>query len=247
MNRSDLGIWLGVVSKGRPETVEKLQSICGPATWYVDDDEGELYMEAGAGRIVLDSEYPGKRSHVLDDGFALGLPTFVMDDDVQEWVLLDRDDDGGQIVRPATFEEVLGVLFRGLKITGARLAGGPPTPNAFYVDINRPIKTRHFVNCYFHLVLPTHLRYDPTMYVKEDYDYTLQHIREYGAVARCERVLPHFQHERAKGGCSWRTDEDRDICCARLIEKWGDWVRPHPRRAHEVLLSVPQPKRAKRL
>jgi len=73
--------------------------------------------------------------------------------------------------------------------------------------------------------------------LKEDYDYTLQHLRAYGQVARLNRIMPTFRHRSNAGGAvAYRTPDLEVQAIAYLRAKWGDCIRPNTRRPHEVLL-----------
>lgn len=46
---------------------------------------------------------------------------------------------------------------------------------------------------------PTHLPFNEELSLKDDYEYTVQHIKEYGGAARCFLIMAHWKHERNKG------------------------------------------------
>ena len=59
----------------------------------------------------------------------------------------------------------------------------------------------HFVVGDFVVVQPSsQLRWDEAMTLKEDYDFTCQHIYEFGRVARCNRLLILAEHYVNAGG-----------------------------------------------
>ena len=84
------------------------------------------------------------------------------------------------------------------------------------------------------------VRFDTTLTLKEDYDYTCSHLKEHGAVLRCNRLFISAKHETNSGGaCSIRDPEGKeerkniDI----LKAKWGRSIRNHHSRPNQVVLS----------
>jgi ATP-dependent RNA circularization protein (DNA/RNA ligase family) len=81
------------------------------------------------------------------------------------------------------------------------------------------------------------LRFDERLRLKEDYDYTCQHLAEYGEVGRIDYLLATFAHRTNRGGAvAVRTPELEQEMIDYLMQKWPDAIKPNPRRPGEVLL-----------
>lgn len=93
----------------------------------------------------------------------------------------------------------------------------------------------------FILVHPCKLFFDEQMKLKEDYDYTMAHIYEFGGVARCNAILAHFAHRSNAGGAvDFRTAEREQEAIAHLKKKWGAYIQDNPKRPNEILLKLPR-------
>jgi hypothetical protein len=116
-----------------------------------------------------------------------------------------------------------------------------PTANTYFY--RQAVSTHLFVVGDMILVSPTSLRFDEQLLLKEDYDYTCQHLNAYGAVARVNGVMAEFRHRSNPGGAvAYRSEALEAESIAYLRGKWGDWIRPNPRRPGEVLLKWKAPK-----
>ena len=75
------------------------------------------------------------------------------------------------------------------------------------------------------------------MTLKEDYDYTCQHLARYGLVARCDLILAEFAHRSNAGGAvAYRTGERERDMIRHLMKKWPGKFRMNPKRANEVIM-----------
>jgi hypothetical protein len=240
-----LNAWVAVVSDGRPANVERMNELIGPATWYVPDDQLEDYKDAGAPAVVPDGRWPGKRNKALEDAFSQRLECLQLDDDLKALTIA-VPDNGRLMPREVGIATVVSILRSALRQTRFRLAGKSPTANPFYTRQEKPITTG-FVIAQMMLVRDSSPRFDDALLIKHDYDFTLQHVKAYGGVARCDHVLCPFDYGKAAGGCqSFRDDKVEAHEVEYLVKKWGSRVvRPHPRRPGQVILKIPRPKRAR--
>ena len=139
----------------------------------------------------------------------------------------------------SNLEECVSVIEQALDNTRTKLGGGNVAANAFYFDPFKPIKLHHFILGDFSVIKPTDLRFDTRFKLKEDYDYTLQHIQKYGGVARCDSIIAKFKHRVNKGGAvDIRTPEIEQESIRLLRKKWGRNIVDNPKRPNEVLLRV---------
>ena len=105
---------------------------------------------------------------------------------------------------PFTFGETLATLRLALRGTPFKLAGIAPTANPFYGSARTAL--RHFIIGDLMLVAATELRFDPAFRLKEDYDYTCQHIDRYGGVVRVDWLLGHLPAPENPGRRGRRAD-----------------------------------------
>lgn len=226
-----------VISAGRPASVAKLQPqlVDLETVWIVPERDVQAYQEAGAGAVYAD---PGSlvqaRNMGLDFAHDQGRPCVQLSDDLGPIKMMDSN--GGVHGVPLSWavEQLVASL------GDARLAGCSPTGNAFYTDPKKPVKTAHFIVGDLIAVAPTRLRFDERLRLKEDYDYTCQHLSRYGLVARRDDILPVFAHRSNSGGAvAYRTAELEQEAIALLKKKWPYAIKDNPRRPNEVLLKWP--------
>ena len=110
----------------------------------------------------------------------------------------------------------------------------PPTTNPFYAK--NEIQLNAFVIASMCLTKPSDERFDPNVRLKEDYDFTLQHIKNNGGVVRWHKYLLNFKHYTNSGGVvSYRNKSTESKSINYLIEKWGDAITLNKKRENEIL------------
>ena len=220
-----------VISKGRAATALEVEARFGvPTTWVVP--KGEKYDVAN----VIHQKKSGlsnARNTVLDDCFKTHEYCIMLDDDyVKSYRFLSKTQK-----TEVPFTDVVQEMYDVLSKSPLHLAGCVATSNPFFSS--QKVQFKHFCIASCILVKRTDLRFDTKFKLKEDYDYTLQHIKKYGGVARIGYMTPAFTHYVNKGGAvADRNDELEGKSIALLKKKWGDTVRDNPRRPNEVLLKV---------
>jgi hypothetical protein len=174
----------------------------------------------------------GARNAALKHAFAQDRPCVQTDDDLKG-IGFTAD---GALVTTISFAEAVDKMLEGALETGAYLAGAAPTPNSYFYG--KPIGKVHFVCASICLVLPCGLRFDPALELKEDYDYTLQHLQTFGCVARVNGILPNYQHYSNKGGAvAVRSVELEQATISYLMEKWPGKLSLNHKRKNEILLK----------
>lgn len=230
-----------VVSKGRPRNVPAMEAMLDEllcVAWIVPEDEVGEYQYAGA-RCVIgeDGGLAAQRNVALDLAFADNRPCVQLDDDLKPWPHSQpiRFTYDGKTTRPMSVVEAITFVGISMDETGALLGGIAPTTNLFFYS--RPV-TSAFCPACFTVTLPNPIRFDTALPLKEDYDYTLQHLTAHGSVARCNGVMANFGRYSRSGGCStFRTPEVEAEACRVLLERWPGHLRPNPRRPNELLLK----------
>jgi len=228
---------IAVISARRPEAVLAMEKFLpSDATWYVANGEGDLYRNAGAKNVIESGLLVPSRNRALEDAFSQNKICIQISDDLTKIQRLESNKGIDTSLVDAIFELVIA-----LDANNCYLAGCAPTANPFYGS--QKIKTNGFIVGDLIAVKPTNLRFDTNLELKEDYDYTCQHLNFYGRVARCDFLLAAFKHRTNKGGAvSYRNTEREQAAINYLINKWPGAIKNNPRRENEVLLRWPKVK-----
>lgn len=229
-------IHLAVISANRPMAVGNINRLIGkdfPATWYVGRGDARMYGLAGAKTVVESGGLINSRNAALNQAFHEKKICVQLSDDLL----------GVSLATSKTSFEPLGVLsaigmiLKIMDDVGALMGGAAPTANPFYFDPDKPVRTNLFIVADLLVVKPNPLRFDPKLRLKEDYDYTLQHLKKYGKVARCDAVLANFKHRTNYGGAvAYRTPKYEQEAIGYLKNKWGGAIVDNPRRPNEILM-----------
>lgn len=230
--------YLAIISSRRAANVPRMEKVAAGLNpvWYVGEGETGDYEHMGAERVVGAGGLVEARNRALDD--ATDQLCVQLSDDARRmgWALDQKT------VAPLTLAEAIEALIKSLDTTGAKLAGAAPTPNPFFSKA-RIHETAFIVGDFIAIAAGCPLRFDPKLTLKEDYDYTVQHLTEYGKVARVDQIMATFLHGTNRGGAvSIRTAEAEQANIAYLNEKWPGCFRPNQRRPNEILLVWPAKK-----
>jgi hypothetical protein len=227
---------IAVISSGRPGAPAKMARFLEglDVTWYVGPDERDDYERFVVGYIVEGLGLIEARNRALDDAFDHGWPCLQLSDDLTKLQMIEAS---GQTVE-CSLQRAIDTMSNATAMTGAKLAGVAPTSNAFFGK--REINPRGFCVGDMILVQPTDLRFDSRFRLKEDYDYTAQHLDRYGKVARVDWILASFTHRTNPGGAvAVRTPEVEQEAIAILKEKWPAAIRDNAKRPDEILFRWP--------
>merc|ERR1740121_1844178 len=114
------------------------------------------------------------------------------------------------------------------------LAGVFPTANAAMTLGTDEYGFYNFILGDFFVAEPSSpCRFDNSMTLKEDYDYTCAHIRAHGSVLRCNRMFITVKHQSNAGGAVTNRDSagtKEKAIIAILMSKWPGVFRPNNRR-----------------
>lgn len=237
-NVSGVDVFVTVISHARAKNVERMSALVGEATWVVGYGEADIYEAAGAKYTITGGKLCESRNLALRKAWEKGIACVQLSDDLTKLEAAIISPDGKTRATPISFEETLTRMLQGLTETKTYLAGVAPTNNPFYSNPRAPINTSGFIVGDCIVVRPCGLYFDTQFSLKEDYDYTLQHLSTYGAVARRDDLLLSFLHRTNAGGAvAVRTSELEKENIRRLKTKWPSRVRDNPKRPNEVLLS----------
>lgn len=231
-------IHYAIISHLRPDNVEKMEKITGipkKLNWYVGKGEKKDYVHA-QGEINEAGNLVESRNEALRNANAESNYCLMLDDDLSDVQMFNAI-----TTSPLSFDNMIREMYKILRSIPLFLAGVSATGNHFYFDPNKPISTKHFIiaSCMLSKY-PSEVFFDKQFKTKEDYDFTLQHIKKYGGVARINYLAPRFQHYTNKGGVvASRTNEIEQDSITKLKKKWGDTIRPNTRRGpNEILLKI---------
>jgi hypothetical protein len=211
-----------------------MTALIGNATWYVGHGEQRAYTEAPV--TVESGGLCVSRNHALRDAAKhLLAPCIQLSDDLTRL----RRATSRKTTEPLDFAGAVRLLQAACAEVGASLAGCAPTDNAFYSNPANPIATSAFIVGDFILVMPCNLYFDESLRLKEDYDYTLQHLQKFGVVARRNDILASFTHRSNSGGAvEYRTPALEQASIQHLRGRWGAVIQPNKKRANEILLKL---------
>lgn len=224
-----------VISHRRPSNVLKMnERVDMPLNWYVGDDKDKNDYKTD---VIVSGNLCESRNQILKDSWEQDKIAVMIDDDIKG-IKECYIQNGKKTTRDITLSEALSVMYNSLMNTGLKLAGVNPTHNAFFCNTNKPIQLKHFIIASMCMVKPCELYFDESFRTKEDYDYTLQHIKQFGGVARCDTILANFEHYKNAGGVvDYRTDEIERDSIDRLKCKWGELIADNSKRPNEILIK----------
>lgn len=219
-----------VISHHRPENVPLMeQQTDKPIHWFLGlDDDYDAKHTHRAGDLCK------ARNAALNYAFKHNEPCLMLDDDL---VKCQQVSNGS--LNTISLDQMAMEMQNVLDSLPVKMAGISPTRNLGWYNPNKPIGYKHFCIASCILVQPNKLRFDEKLRTKEDHDYTLQHIKEYGGVARLNYLMPHFRHYTNKGGVvEYRNLAVEEQSIRYMINKWGKTVQRNKKRKGEILLRV---------
>lgn len=246
--------YFAVISSSRPGNVPGMQALlkdCSSLVWYVGSCQAEAYKKAGAVSVVEGGGLCNSRNMALEAAFAVGKVCVQISDDVhrlryidspadQNWVKPKSISVANAIAKAADTIDVSFVAAARFvesccRLTGAHLGGIYPCPNDGQACGGKPIMTEHFVVGDFFVSSNSSPRFDLDMTLKEDYDYTVQHLHTYGKVARVNRLIIYADHYDNHGGAVACRNKSREAKNIRLLrQKWPGVFMNSPRGPSEV-------------
>src|SRR5215831_1339189 len=237
---------LAIISSGRPKNMiamhEHLENT--ECTWYVGHGEKQQYLEYNPNNIAYKIKESGKliesRNQAITDALNNQKDLVMIDDDLVR-IKLKALDQPTVISLYTAIKLMQDALYIQDQI---HLAGIAPTANEFYYP-NRPFDTDKFlISAMLYIRNPITIYFDNNMTLKEDYDYTLQHIAQFGGALRCNQILANFKHYGNQGGVKpIRNMQEEQKNIAYLKQKWGNKViKDNKRRPNEILLRIPKTK-----
>ena len=236
---------VAILSYGRAGNVKTLGVFPDAAICVRAEQFGEYQAEYPDNEIIVQTQpgASGARNAILDAWNDRDI--LMMDDDVSAIkCFVPRSGAKGKYdtvpLEGDRLIETLNKMFSSARSLGAYHWGVSPTSNPLFYNDKKPVSTDNFVNGSMTGYLAgIDIRFDLALIHKEDYDFTVQAWLRYGRVLRFNAILTNAAHRSNKGGaCEYRTDETERESIKVLVEKWGDLIRPNPKRANEVILTL---------
>tara|TARA_R110000737_G_C14423659_1_gene458274 strand:- start:27 stop:770 length:744 start_codon:yes stop_codon:yes gene_type:complete len=225
------------ISHNRHENVESFIEKVGTneIIFFVKDQKDkELYLENGAKKVIISGSLMDSRNSSLEYCFSLNKICIQLSDDLEKIML--NDFTGKRTHKYVSVLNVLEDLITKFKSSKYHFAGFPPTNNPFFALKEEELNK--FIVGDFIIIKPNFLRFDNNLRLKEDYDYTLQHIKELGGCIRYGKYLNSFKHYSNKGGAvDYRNSELEQKTIKYLISKWGNCIKLNQKRENEILLN----------
>lgn len=225
---------VAIISSGRPDTAPLMEQHCADLnpTWYVGAGEAATYTRAGARTVTEAGDLISARNQALND--AAGTWCVQVSDDLRKVSTTTGKHHADCTQVP--LDRAVRAIAAAMRRHNAYLGGAAPTANPFFSA--QRVHQKAYVVGDLTVIAPGAPRFDPQFRLKEDYDFTCQHLREYGRVARVDYILADFAHRKNPGGAvAYRNAELEEQAIERLMTKWPDVFRRNPRREHEVLLK----------
>jgi len=220
--------------------------------WYVDEASLQSYRALGVTAKVGGKLVPA-RNMALDDASALKKPCVQISDDISLWEYLQSDveklksadlkgcNTAAKNAERLKITPVAAASFMLAKMRAARTSNGAgphlsgvfPLGNHGLAFSQLSITTNNFILGDFFVADYSPCRFDVRMTLKEDYDYTCTHLKQYGSVLRCNRLFIRAVHQTNAGGAVSERDtqgEKERQNIKLLMEKWPGVFRLNPRR-----------------
>jgi hypothetical protein len=215
-----------IPSYKRPK-VETLDYLPG-AEIYVSNTEVEDYRREnpGANIIGVDPKHQGNvcriRNHILDlhpDDIVC-----ILDDDMkyigywesQKAIKLKDEAE----VRNFIYRYSMLALDLGVKLWGVNVN----IDKQVYREYS-PFSMTSYIGSPFSVHIASPLRYDEALSLKEDYDLTIQHCRDYRKVLRVNKYFYNVKQAEQVGGCAvYRNLDKENEQLDLLIQKWGSKI-----------------------
>lgn len=220
-----------VISAGRYDKLPFNKKQKESYIFCVKNGEGFLYEENGCKNVYETGNLMQSRNFALEHAFKNNNICVQLSDDIKKVVV---NKNFGKAERVELDYAINDIVNRFNKVKGVKLLGVPPTDNYFFA--NKIVSVNTFCIGDMLFIKPNELRFDEQLTLKEDYDYTLQHMQK-GDVIRYQKYLFTFEHYSNKGGAvDVRDDKEEQKNIMILKSKWGDKIRLNKKRKNEILI-----------
>ncbi len=224
------------ISHNRSDNIQNFFKILGTdnVVFFVKDEtDKENYLSNGANEVVISGTLMDSRNSSLEYCFKRNKISIQLSDDLENIML--NDFTGKRTKKYVGISTVVNDIMPHFINSDYLFAGFPPTNNPFFAL--KEYEYNKFIVGDFILIKPNELRFDDNLRLKEDYDYTLQHIQKVGCI-RYQKYLNSFRHYSNSGGAvSYRTNDLEQKTISYLQQKWGECIKLNTKRKNEILLN----------
>ena len=234
-----------IVSMGRAFRVKPMEEFVENPVWFVPKDELDDYLaEYTKGGIVpCDDGLSESRNTALEYCFKRNKICLMIDDDLENGVHMINKNKTEKI----TVEETINELYTQLINSPMKLGGFTMMSNMFWFDPMNRMNTRTPLSTQTIMIKPSKPRFDTNLKMSEDFDFTLQHIVEYGGALRLNYMRMDCNHtmidnkkltfkKTMKGGVEYDLDGVK-TAFYYLKKKWGNLVR-ESKTPYQVMFKV---------
>ena len=221
-----------VISAGRYDKLNFTTEQKNKYIFCVKKGEKDLYEKHGCKNVFETGTLMQSRNAALDMAFNENKICVQLSDDLKKVTTNKNFKPKQQIDLDFAIEELVNVFN---KVDGVYLMGIPPTSNDYFAKSLISKNTFCIGDMLF--VKPNDLRFDTLLTLKEDYDYTLQHLARDKNCFRYQKYLFEFEHYKNKGGAvDYRTEQEEQKNIKILFAKWGNKIKLNSKRKNEILI-----------
>jgi hypothetical protein len=221
-----------VISAGRFDKLPFSNEQKNKYIFCVKNGEKLLYEKAGCKNVFETGSLINSRNAALEMAFNENKICVQLSDDLKKVTTNKNFNLKKQVDLDFAINDLINIFH---KLKGVYLMGIPPTSNDFFAK--NLISKNTFCIGDMLFIKPNELRFDTALTLKEDYDYTLQHLKKYGNCFRYQKFIFEFEHYKNKGGAvDYRTEQEEKKNIMILKSKWGDKVRLNKKRENEILI-----------
>jgi hypothetical protein len=221
-----------VISAGRYDKLNFSNQQKSKYIFCVKKGEKHLYEKYGCQNVIETGSLMQSRNAALNMAFNENKICVQLSDDLKKVTTNKNFSLKKQVDADFAIQELVN-LFE--KVNGVYLMGIPPTSNDFFAKSLISKNTFCIGDMLF--IKPNDLRFDTALTLKEDYDYTLQHLDKYKNCFRYQKYIFEFEHYKNKGGAvDYRTEEEEQKNIKILFAKWGNKIKLNPKRKNEILI-----------
>lgn len=193
--------------------------------YFVGTSQAKNYQEKGFTNVIEGGGLCESRNAALEYCFLQNKYCIQIDDDLKKVKVFNEE---------STVENVVDILMKDLIKSKTKLAGVYPVFNNFFAS--KTISDGFIIGSFF-VAAPTPIRFDTSLRLKEDYDYTMQHLKQFQKVRRHNYIIADFKHYTNKGGAvDYRNDEIEEETTRILLRRWNGALKPNPNRNNELIL-----------
>ena len=208
---------------------------------FVDSvEQRDLYKNNGwnHGLAVIVTGKTGisaTRNYILE--YAGGQDVVMLDDDLRGVYRLNSSETGLVPMSIQNINDFCNDAFKVCRKAGTKLWGIYMVKNHFFMS--NAIDPAGFCISSMSGIISSDIRFDETMPLKEDYDFTLQHVKAFKKVARFNNVCIDALHYTNKGGCQdYRSDDRESEAVDILLGRYPTLIRLNPKRKNEIIIDI---------